>query len=100
MGKRGKLSPMLRGVVGRDRLLDPVEWKLAERFDSWARRYEIPSLIGVDHEALAWLQTSSDFAHVGQIALQVKCDLELEGAVAALAAHCNVLCRAVRIEIA
>src|SRR5262252_3304122 len=55
--KHGKLRPMLWRFVSRYRLLDPVQRKMTERLDRRTSRGEVPALIGVDHEALARLQT-------------------------------------------
>src|SRR5215510_7692243 len=65
--KHGKLRPMLWRFVGRYRLLDPVQRELTERLDRRTSRCKIPALIGVDHEALARLQTNGDVAHIPQI---------------------------------
>ncbi len=92
-GQHGKLRPVFRRIVGRDRLFDPVQRELAERLDRRPRGRKVPALIGIDHEPLALLKAGRDLADIRQIAFQIEGDLQLEGAVAALATHGDVFGR-------
>ena len=88
--KAWQAPPVLRRIVSRDRLFDPIQRKLAERLDRRPGRREVPALVGIDHEPLACSEADSDLAYIGQIAFHIEGNLQLEGAVAAFATHGDV----------